>query len=283
MDMRTKLLTVITSLGALTPRLPAQMLEVVPLPKTTIEHMVMVDGKIQKKETKDYVGIFGLPYASHPGGLPCERPPYGHREEVKKERVRVMDKEMEVTRTAWILKDPNGIANFNAQRITFWESNGTKAPAFLFPMKHGLIPLPAGTVQFEHLPRQKEYRGDPLGKRRITVTGRLIAEKEIVVSSRRIPVFIYSFETKSSQENTKGEFWLSAAVPGGLFALWKKAAGQPRRLRCKSKRSALKPFPKDCIRSPPASSLVYFPRDGKRPRHKTRGKFCASCPRASCN
>jgi hypothetical protein len=201
----------------------SQEFEIVPLPKTTIEFTTITDGKVQKQETKNIVGTFQLPFNANPD-LRGESPPFGHREEISKERITVLGKEVMTKRIDWILKEPDAVANFNAQRITFWVSDQISAPEFLFPIPNGPgLPLPSGTVRFEHLPREKDSRNE--GRRKITVSGKLTAENDVTFGSEKIAMYVLTAETKSNEGTMQSELWLSSQVPGTMYKANVQMAG----------------------------------------------------------
>jgi hypothetical protein len=230
--MRIILFTIITiSAGALPAS--AQSLEVIPLSKTTIQSTIEIDGKIQKSETKDIVGLFGLPFNPNPELGSVETVvPVGMRRVVSTERLMVLGKELEVTRTDWNLKAADGFSNLGAQRITYWTADKVKTPAFRFPRDTRTpdqvskgeflfadmspIPTPPGTIRFEYVPRIKDP-GDPDGKRAVNVVGVLTSQKEVVLGSKRISVHIFAVDTKSAQGDLQAEYWLSAQVPGFVY------------------------------------------------------------------
>jgi len=249
-----------------------------------MEHVLIVDGKTKKKETKEYVGVFSLPYSANLGFWP-EKPPFGHREEVTKEKLAVLGKEQDVTRIAWILKDPDRFANFDAQKITFWVSGQVKTPRFLlafrfFPINQSReLPLPEGTVQFEHLPREKFYKGDPEGKGKITITGKLIGQKDIMLSSKKIRVFLYSWETKSAEEHTKGEFWLSKEVPGGLYRLSVEKTNRPvSRLTLQVTKLGVEAVPADLHHVPEGEFAFTIPKGWKLAKPRKKEELVALVP-----
>lgn len=222
--MRTHLFATVILLTGVAG-LRGQALEVAPLPKISIETSIVANGAVVKSETKDFLGTLQLPW---PGktALPGERPPFGHREETHQESIAVLGKELVTTRIDWVLKNPDEFANHDAQRITFWVADRVKTPGFTFPMPHGPgLPLPAGTVQFEQIPREKAYAGDPGGKRKTTVLGKLTAEKEVALGSKRIVVYVFAAETKTIQETTQTELWLAPDIPGNFYSVNFKKTG----------------------------------------------------------
>ncbi len=201
--------------------------DVVPLPVTTIETTVSEGGKVVQHEQEDFVGVFALPYNSHPGTR-HPAPPLGYREERKQETLKLQGTDWAVTRIEWTPADPKGIMNFDASKITIWTSDQLKAPEFRIPMKGGPdLCLPAGTLRFEHLPTVVDEGSERSSKldTLATVNGEYVATEDFSLAERDLAAFRYSYEVRTRKASVKGELWLSEGVPGGVYRHHAEMAG----------------------------------------------------------
>lgn len=201
----------------------APEVEIVLLPRIAVEFTAEVDGKVVQSEVKTALGMLALPYNVHPTSKEST-PPVGYQEVRTADAITVASRKLKATRLEWTPKQ-GAFTNLRARKITVWVSDEVASPAHRIDLVSPNLPIPQGTVKYEHLPLEPDPNGKGADRKRdlTTITGEWLGTEEVTVLGKPYPAFRYSLKSLNAEGTFDGTILVSEGTPGLIHELRGKA------------------------------------------------------------